>query len=80
MTKSPVRVLIFNVDQFGDGMLAITDNSCGHTLGGRNKFAIHHQHAIIVSSQILFDDDLIADGFGALKSINQLFFIGEIWW
>ena len=75
MSKAPIRVPILNVDQFGDGMLTVADHLGRHALGGSHECAAHHQHAIVASREVLFDDDPVAHLLGARKGFFQLFFI-----
>ena len=55
MSDTPSRVLIDLVYQLANGTFSITNDMTGHPLGDCHQFVVDHQHTVIKTFDIAFN-------------------------
>ena len=50
-------VWIYDLDQLGDRLFSIANDMPRHSFCDSDQLAIHHQHPVIETSKVVFDDD-----------------------
>ena len=77
MSDATSWILIRDVDQLADRVLAIARDVCRHTLRDRDHLAADDEHAVIASFRELLDDNALRVGGGAVPGFAHGRFVGE---
>ena len=64
MADAPARVLVGDVDELADGVLAIGHDARRDALGDRRDLAADHEAAIVVAGDVALDDEIAGAALG----------------
>ncbi len=73
MADAAPRILVHDVDELLDRVLAVTDDMTGHALRRGHQFAVHDQQSVVIPFEITLDDD-VASVFPRFLERNLDFF------
>ena len=77
VTHAAARILVDDLDELLDGVLAVADDMAGRAPGRGDEIAVHHQEAMIVALQEGLDDDRARVFARRRVALRDFFIVGE---
>ena len=68
VADAAARVLVRDVDELADGVLAVADDARRDALGDRGDLAADHEAAVVVAGDVGLDDEVAAAALGARRA------------
>ena len=72
VADAAARVLVRDVDELADGVLAVADDAGRDALGDRGDLAADHEAAVVVAGDVALDDEVAAAALGAGRRGTRL--------